>query len=400
MPLQNPSFFTSDLRDNELLNVRDFGAAGDGTTDDAAAINRAVTMASGRGGIVWFPGGTYITSQTIDIPAGVSLGGVGSKSVTISYTGGGVAVEATLGGSYTGDQWISGVSVTGTSAGDVGIRVGDTWGFSIRDVSVRGFTTGIGIQLYNDAYWTEGTHIENCRLENNSVGIGFTRSAASGFDSFGYTRITSTGINVPDGGTGLRLGDSLIASAHSVYNCFFELNIWLDDNSFGIAFDGDTAGEGNWLLATMEKETGATGTSIWGDTQPLYWLYKGSVYSVDIDDVAQGGSQKVGQNHFKPTATDEPGLQIQALGSQSAELIRLMDSSENKNIRLYGNGDVVGGRYYIGTNAGVFWDSGAGTPEGAVTAPVGSLFTRTDGGATTTLYVKTSGTGNTGWTAK
>ena len=46
------------------------------------------------------------------------------------------------------------------------------------------------------------------------------------------------------------------------------------------------------------------------------------------------------------------------------------------------------------------WTSGAGTPEGAVTAPVGSLFTRTDGGASTTLYVKESGTGNTGWVAK
>jgi len=46
------------------------------------------------------------------------------------------------------------------------------------------------------------------------------------------------------------------------------------------------------------------------------------------------------------------------------------------------------------------WTSGAGTPEGAVTAPVGSLFTRTDGGAGTTLYVKESGAGNTGWVAK
>lgn len=43
---------------------------------------------------------------------------------------------------------------------------------------------------------------------------------------------------------------------------------------------------------------------------------------------------------------------------------------------------------------------GTGTPEGAVTAPVGALYTRSDGGVSTTLYVKTSGTGNTGWTAK
>jgi hypothetical protein len=44
--------------------------------------------------------------------------------------------------------------------------------------------------------------------------------------------------------------------------------------------------------------------------------------------------------------------------------------------------------------------SGTGTPEGAVTAPVGSLFMRTDGGASTTFYVKESGSGNTGWIAK
>jgi len=44
--------------------------------------------------------------------------------------------------------------------------------------------------------------------------------------------------------------------------------------------------------------------------------------------------------------------------------------------------------------------SGAGTPEGAVVGNVGDLYTRTDGGAGTTLYVKESGTGNTGWAAK
>jgi hypothetical protein len=41
-----------------------------------------------------------------------------------------------------------------------------------------------------------------------------------------------------------------------------------------------------------------------------------------------------------------------------------------------------------------------GSPEGALTAVVGSLAVRTDGGADTTLYVKESGTGNTGWVAK
>lgn len=44
--------------------------------------------------------------------------------------------------------------------------------------------------------------------------------------------------------------------------------------------------------------------------------------------------------------------------------------------------------------------NGTGSPEGVVTAPIGALYTRTDGGAGTTLYVKESGTGNTGWVGK
>lgn len=43
---------------------------------------------------------------------------------------------------------------------------------------------------------------------------------------------------------------------------------------------------------------------------------------------------------------------------------------------------------------------GSGSPESVVTAPVGAVYHRTDGGAGTSLYVKESGTGNTGWVAK
>lgn len=43
---------------------------------------------------------------------------------------------------------------------------------------------------------------------------------------------------------------------------------------------------------------------------------------------------------------------------------------------------------------------GYGSPENVVAAKVGSTYRRLDGGATTTLYVKTSGSGATGWTGK
>lgn len=51
-------------------------------------------------------------------------------------------------------------------------------------------------------------------------------------------------------------------------------------------------------------------------------------------------------------------------------------------------------------NALNYIQTGQGTPEGVITAGVGALYLRTNGSASTTLYVKESGTGNTGWVAK
>ncbi|EPG1714846.1 glycosyl hydrolase family 28-related protein [Morganella morganii] len=45
----------------ELVSVRDFGAKGDGVTDDTAAIKSAMDFVSGKGGgVVYIPSGTYI----------------------------------------------------------------------------------------------------------------------------------------------------------------------------------------------------------------------------------------------------------------------------------------------------------------------------------------------------
>lgn len=54
----------------------------------------------------------------------------------------------------------------------------------------------------------------------------------------------------------------------------------------------------------------------------------------------------------------------------------------------------------LGGNTGPLIKAGTGTPAGVVSAPVGSLYLRSDGGASTTLYVKESGVGTAGWVAK
>lgn len=46
------------------------------------------------------------------------------------------------------------------------------------------------------------------------------------------------------------------------------------------------------------------------------------------------------------------------------------------------------------------WYVGSGNPNGVTTASPGSIYTNTNGGSNATLWVKESGTGNTGWVSK
>lgn len=50
----------SRARGNARVNVRDFGARGNGSTDDTGAIQRAINALPGNGGTVYIPAGTYM----------------------------------------------------------------------------------------------------------------------------------------------------------------------------------------------------------------------------------------------------------------------------------------------------------------------------------------------------
>jgi hypothetical protein len=110
-------------------------------------------------------------------------------------------------------------------------------------------------------------------------------------------------------------------------------------------------------------------------------------------------------------------------GGANGDLILIPRTSFDGDVRVYvGSGTptealvvqgstkdvrVRTGNLVIGTSGkgialpgGITWTSGSGSPEGVVTAPVGSLYSRSDGGLLTSLYVKQSGSGNTGWAGK
>lgn len=83
---------TVESRLRDFVSVKDFGAVGDGTTDDAAAVQAAIDAVTTNGGTVYFPAGTYnviaSASRTtaIQLKANVKLLGAGSNASIIKLS--------------------------------------------------------------------------------------------------------------------------------------------------------------------------------------------------------------------------------------------------------------------------------------------------------------------------
>jgi hypothetical protein len=157
------------------VNVLSFGATGNGTTDDSAAINAANSAVNtAGGGEVVFPAGTFITSG-ITIYDNIKYIGAGVGATTIKlkagantnvftgsvagYSGGVIAKYVASGGSgsATGtygweidDLTIDGNNANQTGASDGILNYG--YGFKIRNVDIQ---NTYGDCLYNDFNGTQ-----------------------------------------------------------------------------------------------------------------------------------------------------------------------------------------------------------------------------------------------------
>jgi len=86
-----------------VLDVMDFGASGNGITDDAQAIRDAIDSLHGNQGVVYFPPGQYLIGSMIDLPDSVVLRGATSDSTHIIFNfNGNVGNGFNIGGSESG----------------------------------------------------------------------------------------------------------------------------------------------------------------------------------------------------------------------------------------------------------------------------------------------------------
>jgi parallel beta-helix repeat protein len=83
--------FTQTLKERDPVarqfDVKDFGAAGDGITDDYQAIQAAIDACAGGGlGELSLPAGSYLIGEVLSLKGGVRLIGYGANLVTVANT--------------------------------------------------------------------------------------------------------------------------------------------------------------------------------------------------------------------------------------------------------------------------------------------------------------------------
>jgi len=117
-----------------VLDVRHFGAVGDGVTDDAAAI-QAVIDAAPDPAVVFFPAGSYLIESELELKTGVVLRGQGYRESHIECrnAGGCLRIQGTSTGGFVN-------SVGGLARGATEISVSDA----------SSFTVGEGAEIQQD----------------------------------------------------------------------------------------------------------------------------------------------------------------------------------------------------------------------------------------------------------
>jgi hypothetical protein len=151
-----------------VFNVQDFGATGNGTTDDTAAIQATLNcLGSAGGGTCLVPPGTYICSSTLSIPQLVILRGAGPQSSTLSFsnTGDGLARINAVNGSYGDYCYVEDLCIMCTNANNTGAAFDNVDGsyVGIRRCTLEFFSYGV---IFDQ---TEVGHVIDCILMEQTV---------------------------------------------------------------------------------------------------------------------------------------------------------------------------------------------------------------------------------------
>ena len=287
------------------------------------------------------------------------------------------------------------VFTSGTSSDDneiTGISLRDPVNCIVSNNSIRGEGTSAGTVIsLEDLSGTAGANkVENNIVSNNVIEI--TNPSAAGVAAIRLLAGATTNVsnNIISGNiikAPIRESDGLIvvygsASARS------ETNSVVDNE---IIVTGVRGASGAAIFVFTSEDSDVTNNKI--------RIAFDSATPVIVSGVEMGSCSRVVVQNNQVRCSADFGANVQVRG-----YVETVTGSENQFLMNNFAVDTTKATallFNVLTTSGVRVEhAGTNTPEGAIISSVGGLWRRTNGGAGTTLYVKESGTSNTGWVAK
>lgn len=272
-----------------LIDVADYGAVGDGITDDTTAIQAAID-AGGYGAVIFIPAKPHLVSSTLTLKANQTLSGAsmnrrglsggasqdgGSRLIAaVAFTGVLIACE---GGVSFDSLRIDGPG-SGTSATAVQQILGSS--FSARNVFIRNFAVGwhlkdiYYVNLDHITVWECGTailfeHCYNVSIFNVRISaIKVDGSVATGIRMTNQSEIHMFGGAIEGYGVGIHMdGAYQLLDMNGVY---FEQGVGTPGYSIGV------------FMAGVGCTINASGCLVWLNNHRS-WIYVPAAYGVRLN---------------------------------------------------------------------------------------------------------------------
>lgn len=172
---------------SQSLSVRDFGAVGDGVTDDTPALQAAMNAAAAAGRFLVIGEGSHRATQPLVLPgaaAGLIMRGA------IIYAGPAGTTALTIGDGnatrnatkfYHGLRVIRAAISDWTNEGDIGLVLRNMDATQIEIRQVEGFT--IGIRTLGEERGFEDSTLQLGRIVNNKIGLDIHTATAAAWNT-------------------------------------------------------------------------------------------------------------------------------------------------------------------------------------------------------------------------
>lgn len=239
---------TTQSKMQDMVSVKDFGAVGNGVTDDTAAINAAITAINALGGgTVFFPEGTYLVGDAggnvaISLLSNVTLNGDGINVTIIKLKNSGNA--HVINAASASNVSITNLTVDGNRANQSlsvhCIRGSSVDGYFIENVEAKqSYAYGIGFQTgtfkrikLNNVYvhdtGLDGIDTKNKNNNNEEVqysnitvrqwGLDTTATGQAAIDIRGVANLVNIGVRNPANNScvGIRFRDGDVGDVNGV----------------------------------------------------------------------------------------------------------------------------------------------------------------------------------------